>query len=374
VISREWSVVSGQWSVVSGQWPVMSGQWSVNSSSLTTPHSPLITHPSSLITHHSPLITPQVLLRLYYTLKPYLPLRLRYWLRGVRARRLRIRHSDTWPIDPASAARPPGWQGWPEGKQFAFVLTHDVEGPVGYDKVRAVAALEEKLGFRSAFHFVPEGTYTVSLEFRQELTRRGFEVGVHDLHHDGSLYASAESFRQQAPRINHYLRDWNARGFRAGFMFHNLEWISAYLECEYDLSTFDTDPFEPQPEGVRTIFPFFATGARISDQWSVVSSQPNPELKPLVELPYTLPQDSTLFLILGETAPRIWLEKLDWIAKHGGMALVNVHPDYLRLRPDDDPRSTYPLSHYEALLNHVNTKYSGSVWKALPREVAAWCQ
>ncbi|WP_404422098.1 hypothetical protein [Nibricoccus sp. IMCC34717] len=307
-------------------------------------------------------------LKTYYTLKPYLPVRLRYWLRGVRARRLRIQNADTWPID-RSAARPPdGWRGWPEGKKFAFVLTHDVEGPVGYDKVRALAALEERLGFRSSFHFVPEGTYTVSRELREELTHRGFEVGIHDLHHDGSLYASPESFRRQAPRINHYLRDWNARGFRAGFMFHNLDWISAYLDCEYDLSTFDTDPFEPQPEGVHTIFPFTISSPRSS----ACEAEPAGQSQRGLGLPYTLPQDSTLFLILGETDPRLWLEKLDWIAEHGGMALVNVHPDYLRLRPNDDPRTTYPLSHYEALLNHVNTKYSGGVWKALPGDIARW--
>lgn len=36
---------------------------------------------------------------------------------------------------------------------------------------------------------------------------------------------------------------------------HNLEWIGE-LDIEYDLSTFDTDPFMPQPDGVGTIFPF----------------------------------------------------------------------------------------------------------------------
>ncbi|MDX2187629.1 MAG: hypothetical protein SFV32_11900 [Opitutaceae bacterium] len=334
-----------------------------------------------------------LLLKLYYSLKPYLPIRLRYWLRAQRAARLRIRHANTWPIDPAAAQKPEGWRGWPNGKDFAFVLTHDVEGPVGYEKVRDVALLEEKLGFRSAFHFVPEGTYTVSSELREDLVRRGFEVGVHDLHHDGSLYASVESFRRQAPRINHYLADWQAGGFRAGFMFHNLDWIRDQLTCAYDLSTFDTDPFEPQPDAARTIFPFF-----VRDQAPSAPSAlpPNPPSLPrhsdsepasapsasttrslrssFLELPYTLPQDSTLFLILGEESPKIWIEKLDWVAAHGGMALVNVHPDYLRMREDDIPNTTYPLSHYTALLEHVNARYGDRVWKALPKDVYQWCE
>jgi hypothetical protein len=48
-----------------------------------------------------------------------------------------------------------------------------------------------KHGFRSSFNFIPEGDYRVSRELRDELTRNGFEVGVHDLHHDGKLYGRA---------------------------------------------------------------------------------------------------------------------------------------------------------------------------------------
>jgi hypothetical protein len=47
----------------------------------------------------------------------------------------------------------------------------------------------------------------------------------------------------------------------------------------------------------------------------------NPE-RHYVELPYTLPQDSTLFLVLRELNNDIWKHKLDWIAMNGGMALV----------------------------------------------------
>ena len=166
--------------------------------------------------------------------------------------------------------------------------------------------VEKKLGFRSSFNFIPEGGYPVPAELREELVRNGFEVGVHDLKHDGRLYQSRPDFNVKARRINHYLREWNASGFRSGFMLHNLNWLHE-LEIQYDMSTFDTDPFEPQPEGRDTIFPFvvprpapngFQPGA--SDSY--------------IELPYTLPQDSTLFLLLREPTPEIWIRKLDWIA------------------------------------------------------------
>src|SRR3977135_819472 len=116
--------------------------------------------------------------------------------------------------------------------------------------------LEMELGFRSAFNFIPEGGYRVPQELREELIRNGFEVGVHDFRHDGHLFASQREFGRNAVHINRYINEWGATGFRSGFMLHNLDWLHD-LDIKYDASTFDTDPFEPQPEGRHTIFPFW---------------------------------------------------------------------------------------------------------------------
>jgi hypothetical protein len=90
-----------------------------------------------------------------------------------------------------------------------------------------------------------------------------------------------------------------------------------------------------------------------------------------LELPYTLPQDSTLFLMLREKSCDIWQRKLGWIAKQGGMALVNVHPDYIEF---GDPAGSqrYPVRLFVDLLRTVRS-YGRAVWEAIPREVAAWC-
>jgi len=40
--------------------------------------------------------------------------------------------------------------GGPEGRHFAVVLTHDVEGARGLTRVELVAELEPRLGFRPA--------------------------------------------------------------------------------------------------------------------------------------------------------------------------------------------------------------------------------
>ena len=114
------------------------------------------------------------------------------------ARRTLRRVSDTWPIMPGSERPPEGWPGWPDGKKFAFVLTHDVEGPDGLAKCEQLMELEMDLGFRSSFNFIPEGPYRVPAALREKLVRNGFEVGVHDLKHDGRLYHSRAEFRLKA--------------------------------------------------------------------------------------------------------------------------------------------------------------------------------
>ncbi len=298
--------------------------------------------------------------RLYYLIKPVLPKSVRMGIRRLLARRKREKVRDIWPILPGSERPPKDWPGWPDGKKFAVVLTHDVEGQSGLDKCPALMRMEAEAGFRSSFNFIPEGGYTVPVQLREELVQNGFEVAVHDLHHNGHLYISKNGFSKKAARINRYLRDWNAVGFRSGFMMKQNEWMHE-LNVAWEATSFDTDPFEPQPEGLHTIFP---------------SWRPNPNagkdgrVPGYVDLPYTLPQDSTLFLLLNEHSPEIWLQKLDWIAAHGGMVLMNTHPDYMDFE-NLSSSETYPVGWYKAVLDHIRTKYSGQYWHGRPAEMAA---
>ena len=291
----------------------------------------------------------------YYMVKPAIPRRVRVAVRRSVATRRRRQVSSHWPIDDASGRAPESWSGWPDGKRFAFVLTHDVEGTRGLNRCRRLAEMEIRLGFRSSFNFVPEGEYETPAALRSFLSDHGFEVGVHDLHHDGKLYRSREAFERSAARINQYLKSWKAVGFRSAFMLHNLEWLQD-LNVLYDASTFDTDPFEPQPDGVKTIFPF---------------QVPRNGGAGYVELPYTLPQDSTLFLVLGESSIDVWTRKLDWLAARGGMALVNVHPDYMTF-DQENGSSEYSADLYEQFLRYAKDRYARDAWFACPRDVAGY--
>ena len=306
--------------------------------------------------------------RIYYGLKPLVPQFIRTAIRRKLAMRLRKQIGDVWPIMPGSERVPENWPGWPGNKKFAFVLTHDVESKAGLGRCRSLMELERALGFRSSFNFIPEGSYRVPGELRQELTANGFEVGIHDLKHDGHLFSSRRKFTRRAARINAYAREWGASGFRSGFMLRNLDWLHD-LDVQYDASTFDTDPFEPQPQGRHTIFPFWvpnSNGDSIECQRSTIKSSS----KGYVELPYTLPQDFTLFVLLQEKTPEIWMRKLDWIAEHGGMALVDVHPDYLCFDGAIPTSREYPVAHYKSFLNYVSQRYEGAFWNTTPRKVA----
>ena len=122
-----------------------------------------------------------------------------------------------------------------------------------------------QLGFRSSFNFIPEGSYSVPasaslLAHRPRLRSRRPRPPSRRQ----TVSAPATPSGSTPRRSTSYLDDWNAVGFRSGFMFRQLDWLHD-LDIQYDCSTFDTDPFEPQPDGVGTIFPFWVPQQRPQD-------------------------------------------------------------------------------------------------------------
>ena len=293
--------------------------------------------------------------KIFYILKPLIPRSLQIFLRRILVNYQKKKYSDVWPVLQSAASKPKGWRGWPNGKRFAFIITHDVELQKGHNRCKELMQIEKSLGFKSSYNFVPE-RYEVSNELRNYLSENGFEVGVHGLNHDGKLFRSKEIFTNRAKTINGYLKDWNAVGFRAPAMHHNLQWISM-LDIDYDLSTFDTDPFEPQSDGVGTIFPFIVNDEKSNRKY--------------VELPYTIVQDFTLFITMREKDIEIWEKKIDWIVKNEGMVLVNIHPDYVNFE-NKNLMEEFPVQYVQDLLNYVKIKYEDQYWNPLPKEAAQY--
>jgi hypothetical protein len=292
----------------------------------------------------------------YYALRPLIPRGIQIALRRAFTR-LQTRSGDVfprWPAEPAlhdlssfvlacvadAAGQPvPYLRPWPNGHEWALVLTHDVETAVGRDAIGRIRAVEEALGYRSSWNLVPE-RYTVNDALVADLTGSGNEVGVHGLRHDGRDLASLRTLRRRLPQMRAWAERWRAVGFRSPATHRRWEWMPM-LGFDYDSSYPDTDPYEPIPGGCCSWLPFFNQGQ--------------------IELPITLPQDHTLFVILRQSA-RVWLEKADFLRRREGMALLIVHPDYML----DHER----LEAYEQFLDAFRN--DPTAWKALPREVSAW--
>lgn len=297
----------------------------------------------------------RVAVRSYYRVRPILPrstqIALRRQLSRVQAR-TRFPH---WPVETALhdlyallldcvarvAGEPVPWiEAWPDGYSWALVLTHDIETAVGYGNLHLLRDVELATGYRSSWNFVPR-RYEVADATVRDLIHEGFEVGVHGLYHDGRDLESLAILKERLPAIREYAERWDAVGFRSPATHRVWEWMPQ-LGFDYDSSYPDTDPFEPQPGGCCSWLPFHNQN--------------------LVELPLTLPQDHTLFVILRHADERAWVEKASFLKERGGMALLNTHPDYMF-----DPSM---VALYERFLRRLSE--DSTLWKPLPRELAAW--
>jgi peptidoglycan/xylan/chitin deacetylase (PgdA/CDA1 family) len=287
--------------------------------------------------------------KLYYLLRPFIPIPLRQYLQRSRNSSLEIDNDWYIPneflaefrtavnsLDATTKVIHP----WPDGHQFAISLTHDIETADGQKLVSGIASMEESLGLRSAWYFIPY-KYKLDHGLIKDLKDRGHEIGIHGYNHDGKLFTSRAIFNYRTNYINKAGRELGSSGFRAPMVHRNLDWMQQ-LEFDYDASCFDIDPFQAMPGGVGGVWPFIVGR--------------------LVELPYTLPQDHTLLVTLGETSPRVWIRKLDLLAKLCGMGMLVTHPDYL-----DVPSR---LSVYQEFCEHVAQQ--SNKWACLPSEISTW--
>jgi hypothetical protein len=233
---------------------------------------------------------------------------------------------------------------WPEGMPSAAIMTHDVETRSGRDFCDTLMDIDESFGLASSFQVVPETRYSVPADFLTNIHSRGFEVNVHDLNHDGHLFQNEPEFLRRAAKINQYLKEYGAQGFRAAIMYRNQDWYDA-LEASYDMSVPNAAHLDPQRGGCCTVMPYF--------------------IGKLLELPVTATQDYGLFNILGRYSTDLWNRQIELVMEKHGLISFIVHPDYVI---EERARATYT-----DLLQHLSDLRSDKkVWFALPRDVNHW--
>lgn len=301
-----------------------------------------------------------ILAYLYYSVRPLLPVSARKHLQ-----RLFLKDWDKvpfphWPVDfsvdnlfeelmllslRASRAQhiPIIWF-WPEGKSGCAIMTHDVESEVGRDFCSTLMDINDSRGIKASFQIIPEERYAVSHEFLSSIRQRGFEVAVHDLNHDGHLYRNYDDFLRRVEKINTYVQQYEADGFRAGVLYRRQLWYDA-LKCAYDMSVPNVAHLDPQRGGCCTVMPYF--------------------LGDILELPVTTIQDYSLFNILNDYSIELWKQQTASILqKHGLMSFI-VHPDYIM--GSREKRVYILLLDYLAQLRQEQ-----AVWIATPGEVNKW--
>ena len=233
---------------------------------------------------------------------------------------------------------------WPEGATSCAIMTHDVETASGVRSCPYLMDMEDAHGIKGSFQIIPESRYEVTDDFLNSIRRRGFEVVIHDLNHDGKLFRDKDQFLERAQRINSYGQRFRASGFRAAVLYRKQLWFDA-LDFSYDMSVPNVAHLDPQRGGCCTVMPYF--------------------VGKILELPVTTTQDYTLFNILEDYSMDLWKKQIDLIMKKHGLISVIVHPDYVGGSEEQIV--------YEALLAHLaKLKSEKGIWIATPGEVDLW--
>jgi hypothetical protein len=280
------------------------------------------------------------LIRMYYLLRPFLSFSMRSYVKGLHLHGWADLPFPSWPVDcsvdgvveqllllsvrASDSGRVPFIWFWPEGATSCAIMTHDVETEAGREFCPDLMDIDDSFGIKSSFQIVPEGCYQVSAAFLASLRERGFEVGIHDLNHDGHLYRTRKQFLRRAARINSYGEQYGAQGFRAGVLYRKQLWFDA-LDFSYDMSIPNVAHLDPQQGGCCTVMPFF--------------------IGKIVELPVTTTQDYMLFHMLNDYSIDLWKQQIELIMEKAGLISFIAHPDYIR-----KPRE---LAIYKELLAHL---------------------
>src|ERR1700678_3096472 len=298
--------------------------------------------------------------RIYYFLRPLLQVQVRKHLQRIRLKGWDDIPFPRWPVDFAVESlmeqalsvvlrsgrvdRIPFIWFWTHGVPSGAIMTHDVEAAAGLGFVPKLMDLDDSFGIKSAFQVVPEVRYEAGKNFVDGVRARGFEVNVHDLNHDGSLYLEKAEFLRRAALINRYTAEFGTEGFRAGAMYRNQDWYDAF-DFSYDMSVPNVAHLEPQRGGCCTVMPYF--------------------IGKILELPLTTIQDYSLFHILGDYSIDLWKQQIDLILAGNGLISFVAHPDYLI---EKNARKVYL-----DLLGHLaRTRAEKKIWMALPSEVNRW--
>ena len=309
---------------------------------------------------HNGSLFNSILNEIYYCARPLPPAGVRRSLQKARLSDWKSLKFPRWPIDRSvdflfeqlllASLRAQGLERipfiwfWPDGASSCVIMTHDVETAVGRDFCATVMDLDDAYGIKASLSIVPELRYEVTTEYLDSIWKRGFEVCVQDLNHDGRLFNDREEYLVRVEKINAYGKQYGATGFRSAVLYRNQMWFDQ-LKFSYDMSVPNVAHLEPQRGGCCTVMPYF-----VGD---------------ILELPVTTTQDYALFNYLNEYSIDLWRRQINLIMEQHGLVSFIIHPDYIT--------KSREWSVYESLLAHLaQLRDEQKLWIPLPGEVDRW--
>ena len=309
---------------------------------------------------HDESLLGSILNEIYYTVRPLLPGGVRKSLQKARLSNWEALKFPRWPVDRSvdllfeqllrlslrsqRLDRIPFIWFWPDGASSCAIMTHDVEAKRGRDFSTTVMDLDDAHGIKSSIAVVPELRYEVTTEYLDSIWKRGFEVCVQDLNHDGQLFKDRQEYLVRIEKINAYGKQYGATGFRSAVLYRNQKWFDQ-LQFSYDMSVPNVAHLEPQRGGCCTVMPYF-----VGD---------------ILELPVTTTQDYALFNYLNEYSIDLWKRQTELIMEQHGLVSFIVHPDYIT--------KSREWTVYKSLLAHlVQLRDEKKLWIPLAGEVDRW--
>jgi hypothetical protein len=295
----------------------------------------------------------------YYALRPWLSMGIRRLIKKVHLLGWREIPFPEWPVDHTvediceqllllslqvhKTDRIPFVWFWPGGARGCVMMTHDVETTAGRDACEQLMELDDAFGVKASFEIIPEERYDVTPDFLDTMRRRGFEIAVQDLNHDGRLFDQHDEFLCRANKINQYARQYGANAFRSAVLYRQPEWYDAF-QFSSDMSIPNVAHLDPQRGGCCTVMPYFIGN--------------------LIELPVTTTQDYMLFYLLGARSIDLWRTQTGRVLEKSGLVSFIVHSDYVI----NGARSLY-----QDLLTYLRELRSTThLWFALPHEIENW--
>lgn len=201
----------------------------------------------------------------------------------------------------------------PKRRKYTLCLTHDVDTKGGFEKINDFVKVERSLGFFSTF-YIPAFHYDIDFDLLKILEKEGFEIGIHGYNHDGKLpFLNLSEIDDKLKKsVDKFKRHVKIYGFRSPSF---LRTPNLYKVLEkyflYDSSAPDTLNLDLQTsfDGCASVFPY--------------------KRGKILEIPITVPDEADL-LMYGykpEQILKIWWEKINFIRKVGGVAIILTHTD-----------------------------------------------